>query len=202
MKSETVLLITSAQNDLLAPGGKAWSLVQASVQENRVPEKLALLANAARQAAIPVLHSPVVLDHDALAGFDGLSAIQRLMLEQRLLGAGTRGSGWIEESRPRQGDIVLEPRRGFSSFWAGTIKDHLVALGAKTLYIAGMLAEGCVSSHARDAVENGYRPVVVSDAIGATSLEMLAAARLELALHTDALRPAAEVVAGWRRAVA
>ena len=38
-----------------------------------------------------------------------------------------------------------------------------------------MLAEGCVESHARDAVENGYRPIVISDATASTSEELLAA---------------------------
>jgi nicotinamidase-related amidase len=202
MTSDTVLLITSAQRDLLAPGGKAWPLVEASVLENRIPQRLAQLIDAARSARVPVIHSPVAIDHDALDGFRGLCAIQKLMLQERLVATGTPGSDWIAEARPKEGDVVLPPRRGFSSFWAGTLAPRLEELGARTIYIAGMLAEACVTSHARDAVENGYRPIVVSDAIGSTSLELLAASRLELGLHAHALKTTEQAVACFRKAAA
>jgi nicotinamidase-related amidase len=197
MKSETVLLITSAQNDLLSPNGKAWSSVSATVSTQRVPEKLAALTRAARRAGILVIHSPVVLDYRAMAEFEPKSALQGVIIGNQLLAKGDAGSDFVDACRPASADVVLRPRQGFSSFWAHTIDAVLEEVRPATITIAGMLAEGCVSSHARDAVENGYSPIVVSDAIGATSPELLAAAQLELALHAGALRTAEEVIATW-----
>jgi nicotinamidase-related amidase len=71
-------------------------------------------------------------------------------------------------------------------------------MDVKTLIIAGMLAEGCVESHARDAVENGYRPIIVSDAIGSTSVELLEASLKTLALHSANLRTTQQMLASWR----
>jgi nicotinamidase-related amidase len=73
-------------------------------------------------------------------------------------------------------------------------------LEVKTLFIAGMLAEACVESHARDAVENGYRPVIVSDAIGSTSAELLDASLKTLALHSANLMTTEQALASWRDA--
>jgi maleamate amidohydrolase len=172
-------------------------MVGATVSAQRVPDKLAALAQAARCAGILVIHSPVVLDYQSLAGFEPKSALQGVLVNNHLLAKGDTGSDFAETCRPASTDVVLKPRQGLSSFWAHTIDAVLEEVRPATITIAGMLAEGCVSSHARDAVENGYRPLVVSDAIGATSTELLAAARQELALHTGGLPTNEEVIASW-----
>jgi hypothetical protein len=48
-------------------------------------------------------------------------------------------------------------------------------------------------------VENGYWPIVISDAIGATSPGLLEASLQTLALHTSALLTAEQTIASWRR---
>jgi len=199
MKSESILLITSAQNDLLDPTGGAWNFVRATVEKNHVPKKLIELARAARAAGIPVFHSPIELDYPAMTGFKPLSAIQQVVFDHKLLAKGTRGCEFLTGLDIQSKDSVLRPRQGFSSFWARTIQGELERIGARTIYIAGMLAEACVESHARDAVENGYRPIVVSDAVGATSPELLEASLLTLALHTSALLTAEQAIISWRR---
>ena len=198
MKPESILLITSAQNDLLAPTGTAWSMVRATVEKNDLPVKLKRLASAARVAGIPVFHSPIELDYLATRGFKALSAIQQVILDNKLLAKGTRGSEFLAGLVQPQ-DSALGPRQGFSSFWAKTIQDELERFGAKTIYIAGMLAEACVEAHARDAVENGYVPIVISDAIGSTSPVLLEASLRTLALHTAALLSTDQTVASWHK---
>jgi len=86
-------------------------------------------------------------------------------------------------------------RLAVSHYWVAKLE----RFGARTIYIAGMLAEACVESHARDAVENIYRPIVISDAIGATSPGLLEASLQTLALHTSALLTAEQTIASWRR---
>jgi nicotinamidase-related amidase len=199
MKSESILLITSAQNDLLDPAGGAWNFVRATVEKNDVPKKLIELTRAARASGIPVIHSPIELDYSAMAGFKPLSALQQVVLDNRLLAKGTRGSEFLAGLCIQSKDSVLRPRQGFSSFWARTIQGELESIGARTIYIAGMLAEACVESHARDAVENGCRPIVISDAIGATSPGLLEASLQTLALHTSALLTAEQAIISWRR---
>lgn len=187
MKHEKVLLITSAQKDLLDTSGKAWQLVRSTVEPNNLPEKLSRLTDHARQVGIPVIFSPIELDYEAMSKFEPLTAIHAVVARNQLLARGTQGVEQITRINSHPGDIVLRPRRGFSSFWARTIQDDLARLGTRTIIIAGMLAEACVASHARDAAENGYSPVVVKDAIGSSSPEILEASLKTLALHTRAM---------------
>jgi nicotinamidase-related amidase len=192
------LLITSSQNDLLAPSGKAWGLTNETVLKNGVPGKLKALMERARAVNIPVIHSPVSFDYSKLKDFEPLSSIQSVIIENRLLEDGTPGVEFIEEATPLEKELVLPPRQGFSSFWANTIQSHLNDLGVTTLFIAGMLAEGCVESHSRDAVENGYRPIIISDAIGSTSEALLEASLKTLELHSAKLMTTEQVLNYWK----
>ncbi len=186
-KSKKVLLITSAQVDLLSENGKAWGFTKDSEAKNQVRKNLKKLLKMARKHNIPVIHSPVAFDYKKMKGYEPLNAIQGVIIENQLLEMNSTGSEFIPEAKPLKGEVVLPFRQGFSSFWAKTIQKHLKNLDVDTIYIAGMLAEGCVTSHARDAAENGYTPIVISDAIGSTSLELLEASKKTLALHTAAM---------------
>jgi len=194
MKSNCALLITSAQVDLLSETGKAWGFTKDSVTNNRVKENLKVVIEKAREAKIPVIHSPVAFDYELMKGFKPLNAIQSVIIENKLLEMNSKGSEFISEAKPVEGEVVLAPRQGFSSFWAKSIQSHLKDLEIDTILIAGMLAEGCVESHARDAAENGYTPIVISDAIGSTSVELLEASTKTLNLHTAKMLSSIEAI--------
>ena len=186
-RTNEVLLITSAQVDLLSGDGKAWGFTKDSEEKNQVRKNLTRLIKKARKSNIPVIHSPVGFDYEKMKGFKPLNTIQGVIVENKLLEMNSPGSKFIPEALPLKNETVLPFRQGFSSFWANSVQGHLLNLEVDTIYIAGMLAEGCVESHARDASENGYSTIVISDAIGSTSLELLEASKKTLALHTKAL---------------
>lgn len=181
------LLITSAQIDLLSEEGKAWGFTKDSEAKNKIRTNLKKIIKKAREQNIPVIHSPVAFDYELMKGYKPLNAIQGVIIEHKLLEMNTPGCEFIPEASPKKNEMVLPYRQGFSSFWAESIQEHLEKLGVDTIYIAGMLAEGCVESHARDAAENGYSTIVIADAIGSTSLELLEASEKSLALHTKAM---------------
>lgn len=187
MQTNKVLLITSAQVELLSENGKAWGLTKDSEAKNQVRKNLSLLLSKARESNIPVIHSPVGFDYAKMKGYEPLNVIQGVIIENNLLEMNASGSEFIPEALPMEDETVLPYRQGFSSFWAKSIQGHLEKLEVDTIYIAGMLAEGCVASHARDASENGYAAIVISDAIGSTSLELLEASRETLTLHSKAM---------------
>jgi len=197
MKSRSALLITSAQHDLLHPSGLAWKLVESTVVKNDVVQKLKRLVAGARAARIPVIHSPIELDYEAACGGPPLSAFQELAFSVKPLAKGSLGARIIPELAPVAGDILLPPRMGFSSFWAGTINPVLRELGVLDLYIAGLLSHACVESHARDAVENGYRPTVIRDATAAAGDELLQASYTSLGLQAHRLIYTDEALKSW-----
>lgn len=156
-QSKSVLLITSAQIDLLSEGGKAWGFTKDSEEKNQIRKHLKQLIQKARERNIPVIHSPVGFDFEAMKGYEPLNAFQKIIIENKLLAMNTHGSEFIPEALPAENEIVLPFRQGFSSFWAKSIQKYLERYQVDTIYIAGMLAEGCIASHVRDAAENGYK---------------------------------------------
>lgn len=53
-----------------------------------------------------------------------------------------------------------------SSFFGTDLSSRLVAAGVDTLIITGCTTSGCVRATAVDALQNGFRPIVVRDAVG------------------------------------
>lgn len=187
MLKNSALLVTSAQKDLMTENGKAWGFTKESIQQNNVVSNIEKVVKKAREIDLTIIHSPVAFDYEALKDFNPLNNIQSVIIENKLLEMNTTGSEFIDEASPLSNETVLPFRQGFSSFWTKTIQSKLEEMEINNLYIVGMLAEGCVESHVRDATENGYRTNVITDAIGSTSLELLDASLKTLALHTSSL---------------
>lgn len=197
MSKNYALLVTSAQADLLSENGKAWGYTQESVTKNKVVENLSKILSEARKQNISIIHSPVGFDYAAMKDFVPKTAIQSVILQNKLLELNSAGFEFIKEASPVKGETVLLPRQGFSSFWAQSIPKTIKELKIDTIYLAGMLAEGCIESHARDAAENGLTPIVISDAIGSISTDLLDASMKTLALHSSNLLTSEEVIENW-----
>ncbi|MDW3212798.1 MAG: isochorismatase family cysteine hydrolase [Ilumatobacteraceae bacterium] len=80
----------------------------------------------------------------------------------------------------REGDLGLE-KDGASAFFPGSceLHDELRRRSIDTVLIAGTVADVCCASSARDALEHGYRVVMVADANAANR-----DADLNATLHT------------------
>ena len=83
----------------------------------------------------------------------------------------------VSELEPDDNTFVLSRHKHLSGFWANDIQAQLTKRNIDTIVLAGMYANLCVKSHLRDAVENGYKVLVVTDATGALSEKMLEAAQ-------------------------
>ncbi len=65
----------------------------------------------------------------------------------------------------RPGDALLAKKYA-SSFFGTDLLSRLVSRGVDTVVIAGCTTSGCVRATAVDAVQNGFRPMVVREAVG------------------------------------
>ncbi len=66
--------------------------------------------------------------------------------------------------------------------------------GLETAVFCGMIANLCVESHVRDAIETGFGAYVVSDAIGAINAASLQATLDNFALHASGTLSCDDVV--------
>jgi maleamate amidohydrolase len=136
------------------------------------------LQGAARAAGIPLFHSAYIVDlaADSAKPFhpmtaDGTSAFSD---------AANPLTAICAEVGP-VGDEPLLIKSDASSFVSGEIEQMLVQRDVEWLFVAGVWTEACVAATVKDAVERGFRVVLVKDACGSGSMAMHETAILNLA---------------------
>ncbi len=172
----TALLITDPQVDFLKPESVVWDKVGETVEENAVVEKVVRLRDAASESGVPVFYSPHVYEDAEYEEWEHLNEIDRIMFDARMFDATGDGADIIPELAPDDNTFVLSPHKQLSGFWSNDVQIQLRQRGIDTLVLAGMSANLCVESHLRDAVENGFEVLTVTDATAAAGREALEAA--------------------------
>jgi nicotinamidase-related amidase len=126
-----------------------------------VVEATTRLLAAARGARVPILYTVIWYEDDMADS--GVWA-----LKQKGLASLRRGSE-ATELDARLGRRPEEPvlvKKYASAFFGTDLVSRLNAGAIDTLVIAGCTTSGCVRATAVDAIQYGYRPIVVRDAVG------------------------------------
>jgi maleamate amidohydrolase len=66
---------------------------------------------------------------------------------------------------PRQDELVVVKQYA-SAFFGTSLASSLVADGVDTVVVTGFTTSGCVRATAVDALQHGFRPIVVREAVG------------------------------------
>jgi maleamate amidohydrolase len=120
----------------------------------------ALLA-AARSAGVPVLHTRVQFGADLS---DGGLFVRKVPALAALVEGAELGR-FVPELTPVPGEVIVVKQYA-SAFFGTSLAATLTARGVDTTVIAGVSTSGCVRASATDALQHGFRPVVVGDACG------------------------------------
>lgn len=118
------------------------------------------LLEGARRAQIPVVHTRVVFSADDLA-----TPFVRKVDALSLFMGETEAGQIAAPLTPRSGETVLD-KQGAGGFHGTGLDTLLREDGVDTVLIAGLSTSGCVRATAVDAVQLGYTPVVVREAVG------------------------------------
>ena len=159
----TALVLVDPQVDLLAPSGKAWDIFGGQVEQRGTVARLVELRDAAAAAGAPIFYSRIEISEAEYEQMEPRNPLGELFAQRRLLREG-EGSAILPELEPTAGTVVLSPRKGPSSVHSD-MADRLRERGVETIVIAGMVANLCVESHVRDAVDDGFRVIVAGDAV-------------------------------------
>ncbi len=119
------------------------------------------LLKAARSAGIPVLHTNVSFTP---GGVDG-GVFFRKVAALRAFERGSPMGAFAEGLEPLAAEPVITKQYA-SAFFGTSLASTLTALGVDTVLIAGLSTSGCVRASAVDAVQYGFIPVVVREAVG------------------------------------
>lgn len=120
------------------------------------------LVDAAHAAAVPVIFTLVWYEEENQR--DG-GIFAKKQTGAKHLKAGTRAVQLDERLRRAPGDAILVKKYA-SCFFGTDLVPRLLSHGADTLVIAGCSTSGCVRATAVDACQNGFRPMVVREAVG------------------------------------
>ncbi len=126
-----------------------------------VVEAVGRVVDAARLAAIPVIFTRVVYQP---GGADG-GIFYRKVPSLKIFEAGSPAGEFPDRVRPRDGDVVVLKQYA-SAFFGTSLAATLTAKAVDTTIITGLTTSGCVRATAVDAVQSGFIPIVVRDAVG------------------------------------
>ncbi|KAL3473156.1 Isochorismatase-like protein [Aspergillus californicus] len=128
------------------------------------PDSMRRLLAAARKSNIPVIWTKVEYSSPDMADA-GLFWRKSKTLDVWQKGD-TRGlDACVEGLEPVVGDVVVSKKYA-SGFFGTTLGSELQTLNVDTVVICGVSTSGCVRATTLDAMQSGFRPMVVGSACG------------------------------------
>jgi maleamate amidohydrolase len=120
-----------------------------------------LLTEAARDAGIPIIFTRVEYQRGGADGGHFYRKVAALSHFQK----GEPLAEFDERLSPLANDIVVTKQYA-SAFFGTSLNATLAEINVDTCLIAGFSTSGCVRATALDALQNGFRPIVIADACG------------------------------------
>lgn len=124
-------------------------------------ESAARILAAARARGVPVVHTRVLFGP---GGVDGGVFIRKVGALRALIGGGPM-SELMPEVAPLPEELVVVKQYA-SAFFGTSLFSTLCAQGVDTVIVTGVSTSGCVRASAVDAMQYGFVPCVVRDAVG------------------------------------
>ena len=175
--ARTGLLFVDPYNDFLSEGGKLWPRVKEVAEQVGLIDNLKTVVKAVREKRIQLF---IVPHHRWEPGdyqrWKHANRSQIASGKTQLCAKGSWGGEWHPDFGPQAGDIIIKEHWAQSGF-ANTDLDHqLKQHGIEKVILIGLVANTCIESTGRFAMELGYHVTLVTDATAAFSQEMMHAA--------------------------
>lgn len=157
----TAILAVHWQVDVVAPQGVFGKTFAPTVQASGVIPRTAALLSVARAAGVMVVYVNVQYWPDYV-GLVRNNALFNSVVEKKGFIRGTPGVQVIPELKPKSRDVVVEHSR-ISSFHGSDLLNTLVGHGIETVAVTGVATNVAIDHTVRDAVQYGFRTIVVED---------------------------------------
>lgn len=157
----TAILAVHWQVDVVASEGVFGRTFAPTVTASGVIPRTARLLEAARAAGAMVVYVNV----QYWPGYVGLvrnNALFNSVVEKKGFIRGTPGVEVISELAPKPTDVVVTHSR-ISSFHGSDLLNTLVGHGIETVAVTGVATNVAIDHTVRDAVQFGFRTIVIED---------------------------------------
>ncbi|MET7460170.1 isochorismatase family cysteine hydrolase [Nonomuraea sp. NPDC005501] len=173
----TAVLLVDPYNDFLSEGGKVWPRVESVAQQVGLLDHLRSVIASARETGIRV----VIVPHRRwepgdYETWDHPNPTQRAIMQRHSFARGTWGGEFHPHFQPQPGDVVAREHWAQSGFANTDLDFQLKQHGITHVVLVGLLANTCIESTGRFAMELGYHVTLVRDATAAFLPEMMHAA--------------------------
>jgi nicotinamidase-related amidase len=167
----TAVVLIEFQNDFTSEGGVLHDAVKDVMEQTSMIENARALVETARAAGATIVHAPITF----APGYGELSehpyGILKGVVDSSAFVKGEWGAEIVDTLSPREGDVVVEGKRGLDTFATTNLDFILRARGITTIALGGFLTNCCVESTMRTGYEKGYEVITLSDCVAATSPE-------------------------------
>ena len=176
-KERTALLFVDPYNDFLSEGGKLWPMVEGVARQFGLHDNLRAITSAVRESGIQIFIVPHRRwEPGDFENWDHATPYQVASGQAQVFARGSWGGEWHPDFALQAGDIVVNEHWGSSGF-ANTNLDSLLKQREITrVIVIGLLANTCIETTGKFAVELGYHVTLVKDATAAFSVDRMHAA--------------------------
>ncbi len=176
-RESTALLFVDPYNDFLSEGGKIWPRIKPIAEEVGLLANLKSIVGAVRSAGLRVFVAPHRRwEPSDYEDWQHANPTQQAMMHRHTFARGEWGGEWHPDFAPQPGDIVAKEHWAQSGFANTDLDQQLRQHGITHVILVGLLANTCIESTGRYAMELGYHVTLVKDATAAFSREMMHAA--------------------------
>lgn len=180
-KTATAFLSMDFQTDIVRPGGKLAPSDEAGLAAIQTAiDNASRAMSAAREAGMRIIHVAVGLPADGHPGINPHAPLYRFLRDSGAIVEGTPGFDIVPEVAPAGGEAVIL-KRGVSSFAGTDLPALLQGQEITTLVLTGIVTHWVVEGTARDAVDRGYRLIVLRDCCASGTPERHEAALTNMA---------------------
>lgn len=163
------LIVVDMQNGFVAKGGSYDKLGMRTENYRAVVPKIGDLVNLCREVGIPIFYTEAVRE---ASGIDLLTHVHWILPHSReerlskipICVRGTWDAQTIDELKPKEDTDHIVIKRRDSAFQDTEIRAWLKALNINTLVFAGVDTSICVETSLREAFNEGYDVILISDA--------------------------------------
>lgn len=175
--ASTALLLVDPYNDFLSPHGKLWPVIEDVATVTNSVANMRRIVAAAREVGVRVVFVP----HHRWVPEDYVqwkfpTATQIRSARIGVFAKDSWGGTFHEDFPVRDGDVVVAEHWAQSGFANTDLDQQLRQRGIDHVISIGMLANTCIESTSRFAMELGYHVTIVTDATAAASVEAMTAA--------------------------
>ena len=161
--AHTALVTQECQRGVIGDRSALPGLAEAA--RGSMIANVARLAEAARDAGIPVIHCTAERREDGRGANQNARLFQYMARADEKLLVGSEAASLVPELSPAESDLVLPRLHGLSPF-QGTELDFLLRnLGVRTLVGVGVSVNVAITNLTFDAVNASYQVVLPRDAV-------------------------------------